>query len=229
MRADEQMLIELWSRDRIEMPTCEIAKRLRCGESKVHEMRQSLGLPPRRRLSPLRGRIKVDVSESEFRRLWGMSPLKMPTKAIAQHFRISPGTVSLLKSRFRLPDRERVGRPRGNDVIVVDIPSLFRLWHRPAEIMPVAEICRRLGGISQSHLYKLAKAHKLPKREKADPVHPDDPTPEQIAERAAEVRRSWPEGEAEKRMSGARRNRWTMPSYSYNGRYAAFEETAVDI
>jgi hypothetical protein len=95
--------------------------------------------------------------------------------------------------------------------------------------MPVAEICRQLGGISQSHLYSLAKRHKLPGREKFYANHEDDPTPEEIAERAAEVRRSWPDGEAERRMVGRlRQQAWTPPSFSFNGRHAAFDSIAVD-
>jgi len=229
MRAEDQMLIELWSQDVSAMPTDEIARRLRCGISMVHQKRQRLGLPPRRRVSKMRGAMKVQVDEAEFRRLWAMPANKMPTKDIASHFRISPSTVSSLRCRFRLPRREMVMLPRVSNKIAVDIPTLFRLWNESAETMPVAEICRQLGGISQSHLYSLAKRHKLPGREKFYSTHEDDPTPEEIAERAAEVRRGWADGVAEQRLVGYAPDRgWTPPAFSFNGRHAAFESTAVD-
>jgi hypothetical protein len=229
MRAEDQMLIELWSQDVIAMPTHEIAKRLRCGISMVHKKREQLGLPPRRRVSKLRGAMKVQVDEAEFRRLWAMPVLKMPTKQIAAHFKISPSTVSSLRCRWRLPRREMAYLPRLSAKVNVDIPTLYRLWNESAETMPVAEICRQLGGISQSHLYSLAKRHKLPGREKFYANHEDDPTPEEIAERAAEVRRGWAEGVAEQRLVGyVPDSGWTPPAFSFNGRHAAFEGTAVD-
>jgi hypothetical protein len=196
----------------------------------VHKKREKLGLPPRRRVSTMRGSLKVQVDEAEFRRLWAMPAIKMPTKDIAAHFNISPSTVSSLRCRWRLPRREFVYPPRVSAKVAADIPTLYRLWHQSAETMPVAEICRQLGGISQSHLYALAKRHKLPGREKFYANHEDDPTPEEIAERAAEVRRSWPEGEAERRLVGyAPGQSWTPPAFSYDGRYAAFAGTAVDV
>ena len=57
-----------------------------------------------------------------------------------------------------------------------------------------------------------------------------DATPEEIAERAAEVRRGWAEGVAEQRLVGYVPDRgWIPPAFSFNGRHAAFEGTAVDL
>lgn len=46
-----------------------------------------------------------------------------------------------------------------------------------------------------------------------------DPTPEQIAERAAAIRAEWPDGEEDRRLvgSGAGR-RWTTPAFSFDRR-----------
>jgi hypothetical protein len=103
----------------------------------------------------------------------------------------------------------------------VDIPMLFRLWHDRSianhEIM-------RLLDISRSTLYDLQRRHKLPRR--PAPVRPprlprgpmpNDPSPEEIAERAAEIRRGWSDADIEKRLSGPKTAvRWTPPQYHFN-------------
>lgn len=46
-----------------------------------------------------------------------------------------------------------------------------------------------------------------------------DPTPEQIAERAAAIRAEWPEGEAERRLVGnVAAPRWTIPAFTFDRR-----------
>jgi hypothetical protein len=49
-----------------------------------------------------------------------------------------------------------------------------------------------------------------------------DPTPEQIEERAAEIRAAWSEAERERRDVGKRAVRWSPPQLSYDGRNMTF-------
>lgn len=162
------------------------------------------------------------TQEEAFRELWSMGALEMPTSEIARRLRVSKTHVHNLRSRYGLPPRERRfhGKPSARKA-VVDIPLLFRLWHMPSSQMPTAEIARRLG-VGESTLYSIRKAHKLPDRERVYVYEDDDPSEEEIAERAAEIRASWPEGEAEKRMVGPRQKRWTLPSYAYDGRDCSY-------
>jgi hypothetical protein len=227
MRADEQMLLELWQLDPIEMPTHEIAKRLRLSESGVHFMRRRLGLPARRKYSPRKGTTQVDVAE--FRRLWAMPPTQMPSTKIAAAFGVSVSTVSNLRRSLGLPERERVSACRGRIKVKVDVPLLFKLWAMPVDKMPPAKICSELG-VSQASLYTLRQRYKLPARQKSLDRAPDDPTPEEIEARAAEVRASWPDGEHERRSCGkSGRRHWVPPAFSFNGRDAKFDRVSVGI
>lgn len=97
----------------------------------------------------------------------------------------------------------------------VDILELFRLWRTP---MTADEIQHQLG-ISHNRLYGLVRKHKLPPRPliKGEPTtrQANDPTEEEILERAAEVRRGWSEKEHEKRRVGKRKTDWNIPTYVY--------------
>ena len=63
--------------------------------------------------------------------------------------------------------------------------TLHRLWARGDSYQEIAAAL----GCSQSFVSKLKDRHKLPNRQKATrDIFEDDPTPEQIAERAAECR-----------------------------------------
>lgn len=68
---------------------------------------------------------------------------------------------------------------------VYDVQLLHRLW--ADETLQHREIALRLG-VSQSFLGRLKLRHKLPKRDPPQCRTPYDPTPEEIAERAAECR-----------------------------------------
>lgn len=103
----------------------------------------------------------------------------------------------------------------------INVPELFRLWNSTASN---TEICLHFG-ITTGSLWSLRKRYGLPVRPRA--AHddcqrrPDDPTPEEIAERAAEcrARRS---AQEQARMSRAGRVGWEMPAYTYDGRDCAF-------
>ena len=78
----------------------------------------------------------------------------------------------------------------------VSVPELFRLWGDKS--LRTDEIADRLG-VSLGSLWKLKVRHALPVRVGAVRLSTansgrrhDDPTPEQIAERAAECRAKWP-------------------------------------
>lgn len=113
----------------------------------------------------------VLVDRQEFARLWEAG---WPSYRIAQQLNIHANTVTRLVTEMKLPSRRRP----------VDVPLLFKLW-----TTGVARevICRELG-ISGSQLSILHKRHKLPPRPKRPASIAPDPTPEEIAERAAECR-----------------------------------------
>lgn len=161
----------------------------------------------------------VDSQEELFRELWAMGPLEMPAKEIARRLGVSKTHVHTLRRQYGLAPRER--RFHGKPKVSVDIPRLFRLWHMPPSQMPTAQIAKLLG-IGESTLYSVRKKHKLPDRERVYVHEDDDPTEEEIAERAAAIRASWPEGEAERRMVGPRQKRWSPPSYMYDGRDCSY-------
>lgn len=226
MRADEQMLLELWGHDAVTMPTEEIARRLRCSVSTVHQMRRRLGLRPRRRFSALKGTQKVAIDEAEFRRLWGMTMLEMPTKLIAEKLGISPSTVSATRIRLRLPVRERLNATADSRRIELDVPLLYKLWSDAT--ISMAEVARRLGGVSQSHLYSLARKHKLPARPAIESAEEERPTKEEIDARIAEVQSTWTPSVRRQRQCGGGLRRWLPPAVLYDGRDAAFVPIAVD-
>lgn len=65
--------------------------------------------------------------------------------------------------------------------------TLHMLWARGDSYLEIAAAL----GCSMSHVHHLKLRHKLPDRQKpTKEVFADDPTPEQIAERAAEIRRA---------------------------------------
>ena len=96
----------------------------------------------------------------------------------------------------------------------VDVPTLFKLWNDPELSKP--DVAFRLG-ISTVHLLRLKKRYGLPEkpwRRRCVQVVPD-PTPEEIAERAAECRAKWSTDER-------RRERVCAPQYRYNARTGVF-------
>lgn len=85
--------------------------------------------------------------------------------------------------------------------------TLHQLWASGASYVEIAAAL----GCSQSYVHRLKTRHKLPNRQKATrEIFEDDPTPEQIAERAAEcrARRVQPEPKGE---------RYSVPRYMWDG------------
>jgi len=99
----------------------------------------------------------------------------------------------------------------------IDVPELFRLWTGGT---PQHEICERLG-IRPGSLWKIRERYKLPPREKIIPQcdrDDDDPSPEEIADRAATIRMKWTPQEAERRIVGRRRDAYRIPNYRFSRR-----------
>lgn len=77
----------------------------------------------------------------------------------------------------------------------IDVPLLFRLWHD--RTLHGDEVAARLG-VHRSALSQIARDHGLPRRPpiknrkpESTERQPSDPTPEEIAERAAAIRATW--------------------------------------
>lgn len=89
----------------------------------------------------------------------------------------------------------------------VDIKYLTYLWGGE---LRSDQICEELG-ITRCHLYNLVRRHRLGRRPprltaKRNTETPD-PTPEQIAERAAAIRATWSPQERRSRMAACYRSR----------------------
>jgi hypothetical protein len=96
--------------------------------------------------------------------------------------------------------------PQGREVDYC-VATLHRLWARGDSYQEIATAL----GCSQSYVHRLKTRHKLPNRQKATKdILDDDPTPEQIADRAAEcrARRVQPEPKGE---------RYSVPRYTWTG------------
>jgi hypothetical protein len=86
--------------------------------------------------------------------------------------------------------------------------TLHQLWASGASYQEIAAAL----GCSESYVHRLKMRHKLPNRQKSTrEILEDDPTPEQIAERAAECRARRP-GPPEPKGE-----RISVPRYSWDG------------
>lgn len=96
----------------------------------------------------------------------------------------------------------------------VETVTLFKLWHGGT---PAGEICQQLN-ITDSHLRRLVKQHKLPRRPNGNrgKTHEVDPTPEELEARIMETRMRWTEREADSRYCGPRRKAWAIPTYHFD-------------
>lgn len=93
----------------------------------------------------------------------------------------------------------------------IDVPLLFSLWNTDIKNR---ELAARLG-IAVSRLWEIRKRYGLPPRKhERKPTLDDDPTPEQIAERCAVIRRRWSKTEEAMRLVGGASTEWRPPSYS---------------
>jgi len=97
--------------------------------------------------------------------------------------------------------------PQGRSVDYCAV-TLHQLWARGDSYQEIAAAL----GCSMSFVSRLKERHKLPNRQKATvEIYEDDPTPDQIAERAAEcrARRPGPAIPKEERVS--------VPRYTWTG------------
>lgn len=84
----------------------------------------------------------------------------------------------------------------------IDVPLLFRLWEDDEKT--VQDVARELG-VTRSTVYKISRRYGLPRKETSQKAVDRDkaawlPTPQEIEERAAEVRSRWtPEREYQAR------------------------------
>ena len=114
-------------------------------------------------------------------------------------------------------------RARDGQRIVVNVKRLCELWAGNMGTMQIAAAM----GLTKTQVWSASRRLGLPTRPRSgsDRDQRENPTPEQIAQRAAEVRAGWPPGEEEKRLVGPRRKRYSIPNYSFNGRDCAFQHT----
>jgi hypothetical protein len=101
----------------------------------------------------------------------------------------------------------------------INTVELYRLWTSQER---KEDICRLLG-VTREGLYRLQKQHKLPHR---NPIRLGtkkyaDPTPDEIAERTAEVRSRWTPEEWARRCV-CREQGVQFRSFAYDGRQCAF-------
>jgi transposase len=154
---------------------------------------------------------RAPLTEEQFRRLWATAP---SIDDIGRQADISRDMVYTMAKRYGLPDRPRGVRPPKK----VDVPLLLRLWSQPLEIREIAEAL----GVGESFVGKLARRYKLPKRATQkvtdNGMRVDDPTPEEIAERAAWCRA--------RRQEVAERERVEIKAYHYDSHTGLF--TGID-
>ena len=103
----------------------------------------------------------------------------------------------------------------------VDVNELLRLWNSD---MSNTELCLHFG-LTGGSLWSIRKKYGLPIRQRVESPdrtrRPDDPTPEELEERAAccRARRA---SDQQDRDANAGRQAWTLPSYAFNGRDCSF-------
>lgn len=111
----------------------------------------------------------------------------------------------------------------------VDVSEIFRLWGSDLRNDEVAIAL----GLTRGQMWSLSRRLKLPQR----PDHlrawteqtgrqQDDPTPEEIAERAAEVRAGWDDATRATRTVGRVNRRYEIPAFRCSansaGRHVSF-------
>jgi hypothetical protein len=108
--------------------------------------------------------------------------------------------------------------------VKIDVPLLFKLWNTPG--ISVNDVAAGLG-ITLNHLRKARIRYGLSLRpangEDSTEPSEDDPTEEEIAERAAEIRATWPEWRLAGRSSSENSSP-TVQQLSYDGRQQVFRQ-----
>jgi len=103
----------------------------------------------------------------------------------------------------------------------IDEKEFVRLWFSDASL---AEICETLG-ITGGSLWHLQNKHRLPARGRPRDTQrrPDDPTPEEIEQRAAECREKRTK-EEQARNERIGRIDYAIPAFAYHCRSGSFRE-----
>jgi hypothetical protein len=105
----------------------------------------------------------------------------------------------------------------------VHVPDLFKLWNSDRTTTQVHQEL----GITYNQLVRLVAQHKLGKKPRVQARLAKDPTPEEIAERAAECRRKRKTAVRVSATSHGSRiehaARWTAPVYSYSEHTGIFK------
>lgn len=150
---------------------------------------------------------RLPLTEAQFRQLWATTG---KFDDLCRQAGISRNVAYAMAQKYGLSARPHGVRPTKR----VDVPLLFRLWSEPLEIREIAE---RLG-VGESFVGKLARRYKLPKRatqkQQDNGMRVDDPTPEQIAERAAWCRA--------RRQEVVERDRVEIKAYHYDSHTGLF-------
>jgi biotin operon repressor len=121
--------------------------------------------------------MRTKVNLAELAGLWERSNLTLPQ--IAEKLGITTGHVWKVARSHGLKPR---GRKNNHD-----IPRLFKLWSDKS--LSCSQVAAEFG-VSRTQVFRLASRYGLPKRpsERLAENTVVDPTPAQIAERAAEIR-----------------------------------------
>ena len=105
----------------------------------------------------------------------------------------------------------------------VHVPALFKLWNSDRTTAQVHEEL----GISYNQLVRLVAKYKLGKKPRVNTRLSKDPTPAEIAERAAAIRQQREtSGRLTATSHGSRvehTSRWTAPVYSYSEHTGIFK------
>jgi hypothetical protein len=152
-----------------------------------------------------------DVTDDEFRQLWATA------KSIRDVQKACGLTYDATYQKARglgLPRRVSKGKTKQ-----IDVPLLFKLWGREVEVREIAHVL----GVSEAYVGRLARKHHLPKRlpQKAENNGRTvaDPTPEEIAERAAEIRARRPVAQDDGTVE--------IRCYAFDARHAVYSEGSL--
>lgn len=102
----------------------------------------------------------------------------------------------------------------------LDVPLIFSLWNTD---LTNRDLAQRIG-VSVSSLWDIRKKYGLPPRKHERKECPtDDPTPDEIAERCAEVQSRWSLADRKARACKGVVASWSPPAYTgYDRRNASF-------
>lgn len=107
-------------------------------------------------------------------------------------------------------------------------PKIFRkLWRQNVPISELAKIFRVSEAIISATAVKLKCEQPNVQQDELDMEwQPNDPTLEEIAERAADIRARWSDDEKIRRAGGTVKSYVVLKHYAYDGRTASFSNCA---